>query len=316
MSLKEKTPDEDFTAAFASFSKDDKPADDAPIAEVKEEAPVVVVGADAPGGDDELSDGGEQPDAAGAEAPAADGDGGDAVAAADGGDPAPVAEAAVETPAAVEKDADTDAILAKLSKLVKEAPVEEEPAKQVTATEESEDLYDADEKTFLEGYEKDWGDVVKGEALKRRAEYRALAQHIFREIAKEFTPIREITEALAERTQLGDLKTAVPDYSDDLRGQVVAWVDQQPAYLQTAYKQVIQQGTVDEVTDLIKRYQKESGAGTPAKTSEKKEPELSSATKQAAAALAPVSSKRSVVQQQDDPSNFEAAFARFAASTD
>jgi hypothetical protein len=96
-----------------------------------------------------------------------------------------------------------------------------------------------------------------------------------------------------------------------LRDQVVAWTEKQPTYLQAAYKQVIQQGTVDEVKDLIARYRKETGVGASTVTSAKKDTELSDSAKQAAASLAPVSTKRSVVAQQEDLSNFDAAFSKF-----
>ena len=102
--------------------------------------------------------------------------------------------------------------------------------------------------------------------------------------------------------------------------EIRAWVDQQPAYLQAAYTQVIQQGTAEEVADLVGRYRKETGkggAGAPTEpvTPSGAEAELSEPVKQAAASLAPVGSKRSVVSQPDDPSNFDDAWKRFADMT-
>ena len=116
----------------------------------------------------------------------------------------------------------------------------------------------------------------------------------------------------SERTHLNDLHTSINDY-DDVRDKVINWVGRQPAYLQAAYNHVIKQGTVDEVADLVNRYKLETGAPTrAAPASRKTETELPTATKQAAAALAPVSSKRSAVIAGQDPNDFESAFASFA----
>jgi hypothetical protein len=116
------------------------------------------------------------------------------------------------------------------------------------------------------------------------------------------------------------LQHTVSDY-DTVRDQVIAWAQTQPAYLQPAYQHVIQRGTVDEVADLINRWRAETGtavaapvaaASVPATPAKRTDTELPTATKQAAAALAPVSSKRSTIAQEADPNDFESAFSHFA----
>ena len=149
----------------------------------------------------------------------------------------------------------------------------------------------------------------------RKAEYRDLVGYIFSQIGGALKPISETVQELGTRTHLSDLHSKVNDY-DDVRDKVVDWVEKQPAYLQPAYKHVITQGTVDEVADLINRYKLDAGVkAAPAVVAPVKKPEteLLPATKQAAAALAPVSSKRSAVVQAIDPSDFGAAFAEFAS---
>ena len=204
-------------------------------------------------------------------------------------------------------------MLARLAALVKQTPTKkEEPEPEPTAQAEPEpEIYTADEKALLDEYEKDWPDVAKAEALRRRAEYRDLVNHVFREVAKELGPISQTLRTLAERTHLSDLHEKVEDY-DDVRDKVVDWVNNQPSYLQNAYKHVIQQGTPDEIADLVARYKNETAPTQPATTTRKTEAELPATTKQAVAALAPVSSKRSTVVQADDPNDFEGAFAAFA----
>lgn len=224
--------------------------------------------------------------------------------------------------------ADEGAILERLARLVKNAP--EQPAHQQQEQQQQVqqqapvDPFSTEEREFLTSYEKDWPDVARAEALKRRVEYQQLAGFIFNSIAKELAPIINVVGTIGERTHLSDLHSVAPDY-EDVRDKVVGWVKEQPVYLQAAYNHVIQQGTVDEVADLINRWRRETGAtapaaqpsarmAAPAPAARKPDTELPTATKKAAASLAPVSSKRSAVVQQSDPSDFEAAFTEFAKS--
>jgi len=191
-----------------------------------------------------------------------------------------------------------------------------EPAKPAAPAPEAP-LYTADEETFLNKYVEDWPDVVKAEALIRRAEYKQLMNFVFAEVAKHLTPVMQTVDTLAERTQLSDLRSGVEDY-DTIRDKVVDWVATQPAYLRSAYENVIQNGTTEEALDLISRYRSATGdTAKPAPAAaepmtRKKDTELPAATKQAVAALAPVSSKRSATIQTTDPQDYEAAFEEAA----
>lgn len=231
----------------------------------------------------------------------------------DAGDDAADDDDAGEAPAEPEAKLTDEEVLARFAALVKKAepqqatPKEPEPQ---PAPKEPE-LYSKEEQEFLQTYEQEWPDVAKAEALRRRAEYRQLLSYVFQEVAKEFRPIMETVNVLSERTHLNDLQTVVTDYGD-VRDKVVAWVDTQPAYLQAAYKHVINQGTVEEVADLVDRYKREAGVTQKPAPASPPKTELPPATRQAAAELAPVSSKRSAVVQAADPNDFEAAFASFA----
>lgn len=215
--------------------------------------------------------------------------------------------------------ASADDILKGLEKLINREepkPGEAKPGAEGPKVEEKP-LYDTDETAFLEQYDKDWGDVVKGEALKRRAEYKELLGYVFSEVAKFVGPVRELTDVLATRSHLADVEAAVPDYSDQLRDDVTKWVEAQPAYLQGAYNQVITQGTPEEVKDLVERYRTATGAkpagGQGAPKPGGKDNELSEEAKKAAAALAPVVSNRSEVVIPGDKSNFDDAWKAAAA---
>ncbi len=224
-------------------------------------------------------------------------------------------EPKAEEPKAEEppKPSAADEVLNRLADLVKDRPA---PAAAPTPEPEPE-LYSAEEKALLAKYEEEWPDVARAETLRRKGEYRELVGYMFREVAGPLGPLLERVDALAQRTHLSDLQTRVSGY-EDIRDKVVDWVETQPAYLKAAYTQVVNQGTVDEVADLIDRWRKETGVAVtpppraPAAPARKAEAELPPAAKQAAAALAPVSSKRSAVVAGVDPEDFDSAF-RMAA---
>lgn len=187
------------------------------------------------------------------------------------------------------------------------------PAPQVQQPPQPPALFDQDELAFLTEYEKDYPDVARAEALRRRAENRVVVQHVFNEIAKVITPLQEALADLLNDSQLAQLQQTVPDYATK-REDVVKWVDTQPAFLRAAYNHVIQNGTVAEIADLIGVYNQATGAAAkPAVTAQTTE--LPAATKKAAAALAPVGSKRTAVVQGISKDDFDGAFAEAASQS-
>lgn len=249
----------------------------------------------------------------------------------------PVAEEAVPTdatPAPIEPPgaapttnegalSDQD-ILTRMAALVRQAPAatEPEPAPSSRAPEpepQAPPIYTAEEQQVLSRYIEEWPEVAQAEALIRRQEYRHIVQHVFNEVLKTIQPLQETVTTLAAHTQYSQLTQQVPDY-DDVREQVIQWVEQQPAYLQPAYKYVIEKGTPEEAIDLINRYRQSTGASGPTATAapaapvvKKTEPALPADAKQAAASLAPVSSKRSAVAPSAEPRDFDSAFEAFAS---
>ena len=222
-------------------------------------------------------------------------------------------KAAQEEPKTTVTDRDAD-LLAKFAKAIKEEPkqqVQQEPQNQQV---QQAPLFNEDEVKFLTDFEKEWPDVARANQVMLRAATQQVTNHIFAEIAKTLGPRLAMLEGLADRAHVTDLHTSVPDY-DDVRDKVIDWASKQPAYLRTAYDRVISEGTVDEVADLIGRYRTDTGSVTrqpaPVVTA-KKDTELSTSAKKAAAALAPVGSKRSAVVQQTGPDDFDGAFAEFA----
>lgn len=225
-------------------------------------------------------------------------------------------DAAATTAKAKEPTISDDDLLTRLGGLLKKAPAEPEPAPE-TQQAEPQSPFTQDEATFLDSYVKEFPDIAKAEALIRRSEYKHVVGYVFAEVAREIQPLVQMVKTLSERTHLGDLQTAVPTYAAD-RDQVIAWVDKQPAYLKSAYQHVVKAGTVEEVSDLIRRFKAENpGTAAPAvngsapAAAPKPNGELSPEVKKAAAALAPVSTKRTNVVVPADKSDFASAFAFF-----
>ncbi len=245
----------------------------------------------------------------------------------------PAQEPATETPPAPEGDTppvteeqrpaageDDDALLQRLADLVKKQPAAEtpptQPATQPAAPAEPEPpVYTQEEQEFLTTYEKDWPDVARAESLRRRSEYRQLVSFVFNEVAGYLKPHLEQLEVMATQTHLRELESKVSDY-DTVRDAVVEWAGQQPNYLRAAYQHVIERGTTEEVADLIGRWREATGQGQQpsAPAPKAKTTELPPATKQAAAALAPVGSKRTAPAAGIDPSDFSSAFDAAAAA--
>lgn len=176
----------------------------------------------------------------------------------------------------------------------------------------------ADEIGEVQNYLKEFPDQARANALIRRHENHALLGYVFDQVAQVVNPLMEELQYLRERVYLEDLKAKVPDYSDDLRANVAAWVGKQPKYLQDAYTRVIEGGDEDEVADLVNRYKADAGIAasgkqpTPAPV-KKQETELPAVVKQAATKLAPVGSKRSNVVSGGIPTeDFGGAFEHFA----
>lgn len=177
-----------------------------------------------------------------------------------------------------------------------------------------------DEQAIVDSYIKEWPDMARGEMLLRRAEYGHLVQHIYEQLRPRLEALEAGYETSSTRTQYQDLVSLVPDY-DDVRDKTLAWIDQQPAYLKTAYQQVANQGSAKDVADLITRFKKETGyvtaagaapAAVPAAAAAPAAPVATAGLAPAAAAAATslrvVKSSRSDPISQPDMNDFDAAF--------
>ena len=177
-----------------------------------------------------------------------------------------------------------------------------------------------DELALVQQVEKDFPDVDRAQAIVRRAEYQQVVRHIFDEVTRanaakdaQLAPFLTLVQNLAERTHVGDLKSAVPDYDKIDIKSLVAWVETQPAYLRPGYDQVLKTGTAADVKDVVDRFRASTGATQVA------DPKIAAAAaaaeaarKKAITALAPVASSRAAAPAGEAPSGFNDAFDEFA----
>lgn len=164
-----------------------------------------------------------------------------------------------------------------------------------------------DEAAAIQAYVTEFPQVATAQQIIVRRQVEAAVNYVLAEVASVLQPLAQRLDIVAQRTHLGDLEHVVPDYAD-VRQKVIDWVEAQPDYLRIAFHSVIQQGTVDQVKDLIDRYRVAMGqTGASAAGIPKQVTELPPATKKAAAVLAPVSSKRSTATSST-PTDFDGAW--------
>lgn len=232
-------------------------------------------------------------------------------------EPPAVEPPAVEPPEEIDWKSRYDALEAERAP-TPQPPVVEPPA-AATPPEPLPEMYAPEEKEFLVKYAEEWPDIVRGEALRRRAEYNTLVDHIFTQFAQTYGPLIDrgvrAADAFAETSSLQVVQAAHADYDGAMYDQVVDWANGLTGTRQRIAKEIIEHGEPQEVVDLITEYKSASGikprvvavvapatAAAPAKTG------LSAKAKQAAQAMGVVDSKRSTLAPTADPTDFDSAW--------
>lgn len=190
-------------------------------------------------------------------------------------------------------------------------------------------VYNEDEQAFITQYEKEWPDIVKGEALKRRAEYNFLVGHIFKEVNRVWGPLLErgsaAAETVAENETLNIIRSVHDDYDDTLYNDVHKWIGGLSGVRRKMAEAIVSEGEPQDVIDLITEFKTATGrkprivadAGATPSTSAAPAAsvtEISAAAKKAASAMSVVDSKRTAVVQATDPNDFDGAWEEATAS--
>lgn len=197
-----------------------------------------------------------------------------------------------------------------------------EPAPEPAAQPEPElPIYTDEEKSFIAQYEKDWPDITKAEALKRKAEYQYLVKHVFSEVNRVWGPLLErgsaVAETVAENETINYIRSAHDDYDESLYNDVHKWVAGLTGIRRKIAEATITEGEPQDVIDLITEFKTATGrkprvvadaAPAPASAPAASVTEISAAAKKAASAMSVVDSKRTVVVQAPDPNDFDEAW--------
>lgn len=244
-------------------------------------------------------------------------------------EPAPAPAPAPVAPTAEELATQLAAALAQVEELKKAppAPAPVAPAAPEPAPTPAPPLYSADEQAAIDKYRKDWPDIANAEALVRKAEYSELVGYVFSQIQQVYGPVAEYFNQRAPSDQYRDVVALVPDY-DQVHAPALEWVGKQPDYLRDAYTAVVENGTAEQVADLLNRFKKETNwvapVGAPAPAPALAAPvvtppvpapaaPLDPAAAAAAARLTVVPTGRSTPVTGADPNNFDQAFAEFSS---
>lgn len=203
------------------------------------------------------------------------------------------------------------------------APAAEPPA------EEPRPIYSAEEIAELQDLQKEWPEVARLVKLLARQQQHDTLTYAFSEMERVLTPLQSSVGTLSTNDHMGAIYEAHPDY-DQVYQPVMDWIGQQPTFLQSAYQNVVKQGTAQDVVDMIARFKSETKWQAPQQAAGGSQPtqpapastapapakpaELSEAAKQAAKAIGAVGTKRGGSPTAQDPLDFDAAWDEATAT--
>lgn len=213
------------------------------------------------------------------------------------------AEAAAVAAAAAKKDEVTPPAPAKTAE---ETAAEEAADKPVWYKPKDEEV------ASVQKYESEWPDISVAEAIRTKAAIHNAVTYVFHEIKKTYQPtldrFSELSAAMEHELTLGALRRAHPDY-DTVIGEVEKWADTLPAAYKAGAKDVLEQGTPEEVAGLVADYKKVKTPPVAPPAPKAPPTPISDAAKKAAEKLKPMDSKRTSAATAPDPNSFEDAWA-------
>jgi len=216
--------------------------------------------------------------------------------------------AKAETPAPAASATEIGEAVAKALKAAE--PTKVEPTKVEPTAAAEEDTPEV--KAALEDLEKNWGThavavnaLLEKQAKKLKAEFAEILKPIQAQIAPVVAATAETAQAqfnAALLAQHADAFTIIPD--------VEKWIESQPAYLQSAYNKVLDEGSAADVAKFLTDYKASTSKQAPADDSAAK----AAAEKAEAERLAKLdkmkqpATTRTSVTAEPDPQDFDAAF--------
>lgn len=157
--------------------------------------------------------------------------------------------------------------------------------------------------------------------LKSRKHSFDLMTQIFAEVNRVLTPVTQYVDHATTDAHTSSLYETHPDYNE-VYTPFTAWVGAQSGLKRKLLDAVCKEGTADEVADAITEFKTATNWQAPAAAPAPAAPApaaaaaaaptaartLSDAARKAAAVLAPVSGKRSVMTEGGDPNDFDGAW--------
>jgi hypothetical protein len=197
-----------------------------------------------------------------------------------------------------------------------QAEKEDPPAAQQFA-------YTPEEQAILDNYTKEWDEHARAQELQQKKLKFELVQQLgqaldlfAQQIEQGLAPIVKGHVELQQERHSTSLKGAHPDY-EALRPDVQAWIEKQPKYLRVAMKDTYDKGDTSDVIELFTSFKEATGRTQPKPLAPPKDvaPKKDEIPADKVADLAPVTSKRSVVQTGGvDLNDFDAGFAEALAN--
>lgn len=202
-----------------------------------------------------------------------------------------------------------------------QAPAPATAAPAAPAQEETP-IYSAEEQAELAELQESWPEAHRLFSLLARQLQVDTLKYAFSEVDRVVAPLQQTVGTYAADDHMAAIYDAHSDY-DQVYQPVMEWIGQQPSFLKAAYENVVQQGTAQDVNDMIARFKQETQwkppattpparavAASPAATPAAASAGLSDAAKQAAKAMGAVGTKRgAAVSGAVDPNDFDGAWA-------
>ncbi len=237
----------------------------------------------------------------------------------------PVEPAPVEEPAAVVEPApapqpviDTNALAEALVQAQQKAaqPAAEQPKEDKEPS--YEDYLDDSAKNAIKLLNEEWGEVatavqplitahVQAALAKQEKQFLALVQ-------QRLAPVESVVVQSQEQLYWQTIQAAHPDFRE-AAAAIPAWIEKQPALYRPALLQAYNQGTAEQVVDLLTTYKQAIGTtgaapAQPASSAAQVPPKAAPVSNAAlAATLAPPAAQRSTMTTSRDPNDYESAFA-------
>lgn len=174
-----------------------------------------------------------------------------------------------------------------------------------------------EEKKQLDHFNTEWSDISQAVNIRIKEIEGVLTQRILNAaqtvlqlVNQDVAPVLQRQTVDAQTRHFATIKAAHSDY-DAVIEQVPGWIQKQPKYLQPALQSAYDEGDAEAVTDLISRFKASTGSVTPQKSEQTPANPKPATDPAAAAALAPVSSKRSTASPAagaPDMNDFDGAF--------